>query len=112
MLKLISLFFLILASSAHAQDESIQLSKCFKKVKYHYNRFGPPSDRTKELNQVKVLKAGEMLKGFQNQNLAQYEQDVLVYMGSGSYYSGYFQDYVVADPQDCLVLEIVNIYSE
>ncbi len=112
MLKLISLFFLVLTSNVYAQDEATLLQSCFKKVKYHYNRNGSPSDTAKGVSKVKLLKAGEVLTGFQNQAVAKYEQDVLVYMGSGSYHSGYFQDFIVADPNDCQVLEIVNIYSE
>lgn len=112
MLKFISIFSLLVANSLFAQDEGVLLEKCFKKVKSHYNRHGSISDTTKTVNHVKYLKAGEFLKGFKDQDLIKYDQDVLVYTGTGSYYSGYFQDLIVADPKNCSVLDIINIYSE
>ena len=107
-----AIFFSLIATNLFANDSDLFLEKCLKKVSRHYHQFGPPSDNRKSISKVKILKANEILTGFQNQSLASFDTDVLVYMGSGSYYSGYFQDYIVADPSDCQVLEIINIYSE
>ena len=109
MLKVLTAFLIVLSSSAFSQESSVELNKCFSKVKRHYFRNSAGAD---SMTKEKYLPAGEALKGFQGKDIAKFEEDVLVYMGTGSYHSGYFQDYIIASPANCEVLEIINIYSE
>jgi len=104
------IFSLFLLNTAFA-SEDVLLSKCLKPAKRYYYQHAGPSDVARNFSKLQALKANEALK-YGDRIIVTYEYDKLIYSGSGSYYSGYFIDYVVVNPIDCSVEQIINVYSE
>lgn len=104
---------MILASSISISETTLpDGDKCLKKVKKHYYLNGNPSDYPVKIRFEKLLPAGEALKGYNEQEIAKYNEDKLLYIISGSYHSGYFTDLSVANVNNCQTEEIINLYSE
>ncbi len=93
-------------------SEGPRLETCLSKAKKFYNQHGQRSDTQRGFIALAVLKAGSPLLGLQNQTLAVFLDDKLVYQGTGSMHSGYFTDLIVTDFETCQVEQIFNIYSE
>lgn len=106
---LVSLF--MISGFSFAQTSDALLGKCFKPAKRYYYQHAGPSDTPRNFSKLKVLKANENLV-YGNKTVANYDSDKLVYSASGSYYSGYFMDYIVVNPSDCEVEDLINVYSE
>lgn len=104
------IFSLLLLNTAMANEE-ILFSKCLKPAKRYYYQHAGPSDIARNFSKLQLLKANDALK-YGDRIIVTYEEDKLIYSGSGSYYSGYFIDYVVVNPTDCNVEQIINVYSE
>jgi len=105
------LVLVLFSMNLSANDES-RLSDCAKIVRKFYSKNAQRSDVPRGFEASHVLKAPTPLLGLQKQELAVYDEDMLVYRGSGSMHSGYFIDLIVANAQTCQPLQIFNIYSE
>ncbi len=106
------LLLLSTALCVNAQVFDLELKRCFSKAKRYYRLNGQDSDRPLTLNAKEYLSSGVALKDLQGKYLAIFNEDKLIYTGTGSYYSGYFIDYIVVDPKKCEGEIIYNIYSE
>lgn len=118
-LKSIILFFVFsflsyTALANNCTNEQCQaLQKCFKSSKQYYFKHGSPSDSKRSFDVREYLPAGEPLKGRTAQEVRGiFEIDKLIYIGSGSYHSGYFTDLIIVNADNCGDVQILNIYSE
>lgn len=99
------------ASCVDIQCEALQF--CYKVSKKYYFKNGSPSDTTRRFDSREYLPARTPLRGRTSQDIRGiFEKDRLVYVGSGSYHSGYFIDLIVVNPTTCDDIQIINIYSE
>lgn len=106
-----SILFLIFLSNSALANIEVNFNKCLKPAKRYYYQHAGPSDVARNFSKLQILTAGEKLK-YADKVIAIYEEDKLVYSGSGSYYSGYYIDYIVVNPQTCEVDDLLNVYSE
>ncbi len=107
-MKLFLLALLILPEFALAS-----FSACAEKTRLNYaHEGGQISDIPYRINEGKVHPRAEMLRDYRGRELGSFPQDVLVFEVSGSYWSGWFTDFVVVDPHQCRILAIHNVYAE
>ena len=107
-----TLIFILSTLNILSAEEN-KLNSCFKAVKKDYYQNAQRSDVPRTFEAAYVLNSNESLRGFQNEELGFiFNDEKLIYKGTGSVHSGYFIDLVVVNPQDCKVLHIVNVYSE
>lgn len=109
---LLSTLLAFSVSKISATENISRLDVCAAQVKSYYKKNAQPSDRGIEFSKKEILLAGKPLLSLQNQVVTSFESDKLIYLGTGSYYSGYFVDAIVANPENCQVEDIINIYSE
>jgi mRNA-degrading endonuclease HigB of HigAB toxin-antitoxin module len=107
-----SLILIMIGLNANAETVDLELKKCFSKARRYYRLNGQASDQPLEFNMKEYLKSGETLKDSYGKNIAIFNEDRLIYEVNGSYYSGYFVDYIVVDPKNCEGEIIFNVYSE
>lgn len=112
-----SLIFILVASVSYAKNcvdkECEALHACYKTSKKFYIQNGSPSDTNRGFNIREYLPAGSPLKGRTSQDIrGVFDVDKLIYVGTGSYHSGYFIDLIVVNPVTCDNIQIINIYSE
>jgi len=99
-------------SEISASEKISRLDECASQVKSYYKKNAGPSDVARGFDKKEILLAGKPLLSLQNQIMTTFESDKLIYVGTGSYHSGYFVDAIVANPENCQVEDIINIYSE
>jgi hypothetical protein len=102
---------LTIISNLSADTGSDLLAKCLKPAKKYYAQNAGPSDVARKFLPLQILIAGNSLS-YGQKEVGHFADDKLIYQGTGSYYSGYFIDYVVVDPTTCQVEQILNVYSE
>jgi hypothetical protein len=95
-----------------ASEKVSRLDECASQVKSYYKKHAQPSDVARGFDKKEILLAGKPLLSLQNHIVTSFESDKLVYVGTGSYHSGYFVDAIVANPENCQVEDIINMYSE
>ncbi len=109
---LISSLVLFSFSEISANEEVSRLDECASQVKKYYKKNAQPSDVARGFDKKEILLAGKPLLSLQNHIMTSFESDKLIYVGTGSYHSGYFVDAIIANPENCQVEDIINIYSE
>lgn len=100
------LFALSASVFAHTPEQ------CRDRALIEYEVSGQPSDVYYTLSDGMVVAAGTPILGAQQQELARYTTDMIVYTVSGSYHSGWFQDLMVVDPWNCSLVRFFNLYAE
>lgn len=110
-MKAFLLVSLMVTSNLFA-SEVLDLDRCFKPAKKFYNQNRQASDIPIRFEKSQLLLAGTELLNLQKKPIAKYDSDKLVYVGNGSYYSGWLTDLIIVDPVLCNGEAILNIYSE
>ncbi|ASD64239.1 hypothetical protein [Bdellovibrio bacteriovorus] len=96
-------FSLVLSSQAATANCDLQISEIAAK-------HGHPSDRPSSPVLVGTLQAGDARRGAQGQ-IGPSTQDVYLYLNSGSYHSGWFQEAFALD-LDCNLRDHGVLYAE
>ncbi|MDD0852012.1 hypothetical protein HBN50_02840 [Halobacteriovorax sp. GB3] len=104
---LLSLATLISLSSFAAP----QFDLCLGEAKKSFlGKNGPRGARSVENGYI--LKTGETIKDLYKNDIKSFDQNVVVYRGTGSYYSGWFEYAIALDPATCEHLGSFETYSE
>ncbi|WP_374035335.1 hypothetical protein ACES2I_06155 [Bdellovibrio bacteriovorus] len=96
-------FALVLTSQAATANCDLQISEIAAK-------YGSPSDRPSSPVLVGTLLAGDVRRGAQGQ-IGPFAQDVYLYVNSGSYHSGWFQEAFALD-LNCNLKDHSILYAE
>ena len=111
MKNLMIVLTLLVSSVSFAQLHN-NSAPCESEALAFYEEKGQPSDQPKEITHSHVQTGGLPLYDTHHRELKTYPTDTVIYVGAGSYHSGYFQDLIVVDLATCQGLDIYNIYSE
>lgn len=107
-MKFITLFILFFSFISQLQAHT-----CYHQVASIITKLAPESDIPYRIDpEPTILPAKEALRDFYGHPVKTYKNDKLLFSFSGSYHSGWFEEVAVVNPENCWVIEFVNIYSE
>lgn len=114
MKTLLMLVTLMSLSTVQANDIVELSAKCFESASETFEYQGPrSSDRRKSVGEVaKYLKEGQELLNLHKYPIAVMDEDSLIYRGTGSEYSGWFEYAIVVNPKTCKVTAMLETYGE